>query len=330
MTAHHDAFLHEQSSLVSILTTPETRLVWSYLKDRLSPILYVFLLTLVSSGGELIRMALILALIGTKIPFAINNIPLWLLALSVLLLSIFLAFIDYIRKHLSYEIQKNFIESLRKDVLLSLLNRPMSFFTSQKGGEASYLLNGQVGRFSGLVPLFTDSVAAILQGAAVLVLCLLLSVKYTAIVFLLVVVIWSIVRIVQKRIRKLSVIVSDLSSKACSKVEESVYAIKLIKIYKKEQEEVRRNKLITDELAEKQVKLSDLRNIAGSVAGLGFLVILVSLAYLTNDPTFLAAYAVMILRLFPCVNKLIEARTGFATMYGHMVAVRVFLENKHV
>ena len=297
---------------------------------------YIFILTLVSSGMELGRMALVLTMIGVSFNFRIplfginlNVIPLYGVAISVLVVSIVLAYTDFVRKHYSYQVQKYFTESLRSDVLLTLLNKPMSFFTSQRGGEASYLINGQVGRFSGLVPLFTDSIAAILQGAAVLILCLLLSWKYTIFVSALVVIIWFITRCIQKRIRKLSVEVSDMSSQACSKVEESVYAIKLIKIYKKEQEELRRNKLITDELADRNVILSDMRNIASSVAALGFLGILVLLAYLTNDPIFLAAYAVLILRLFPCINKIIESRTGFATMYGHMVAVREFLENRN-
>jgi len=328
--AHLDALKRERAGPLSAWGTPERDLTWRYLRPHWRRLTVVVAMAFASSGLELVRMGLLLAFLGAtplRIAHWIPRIALETgpLLAAVVVVSVVAAGLDWWRRHVAAEVQRDFTESLRADVCLTMLHRPLDWFTANPAGQASYLLNGQVGRFSTLVPMASDGVAAVLQGAAVVALMLWISVPLTGMALIGSVALWLSLHPLQRRIRRLSVEVSVDSGKAAAKAEECAYAIKLIKSCRTEAFERDRYATLARALADKQVKLSDLRNAAGGITLTGFVGILAAAVWAAPNGTVLAGFGMLLLRLYPCLTKLIEARTGLATMSGHLVAVAEFM-----
>jgi len=137
--------------------TAERDLTWRYLRPHWRRLTAVVGMAFASSGMEMLRMGLILGFLGTFPirawpfgPWALPNQK--ILVVSVVVVSVVLAALDWWRRHVSAVVQRDFTESLRSDVCMTMLRRPLDWFTANPAGQASYLLNGQVGRFSTLVP----------------------------------------------------------------------------------------------------------------------------------------------------------------------------------
>ena len=263
--AHVKALSKERAGLWSAWSSDEGRLAWRYLRPHWQRMAAVIAMAFASSGLELVRMGLVLAFLGAAPLWVVGRLPALAALEGVLLGGIVVASIiaagwDWWRRHLANMIQRDFTESLRADVCLTMLHRPLDWFTANPAGQASYLLNGQVGRFSTLVPMASDGVAAILQGAAVVGLMLWVSVPLTVLALAGSFVLWLWLYPLQRRIRRLSVEVSVDSGKAAAKAEECAYAIKLIKSCRTEGYERDRYAVLARALADKQVRLSDLRN----------------------------------------------------------------------
>ena len=334
--AHIDALKREQSGPLSAWGTAERVLTWRYLRPHWRRLTGVMAMAFASSGLELIRMGLLLAFLGAAPTWILKGLPIasvrglpvvsfnWLL-LAVVFASIVAVGLDWWRRHVANVVQRDFTESLRADVCLAMLHRPLDWFTANPAGQASYLLNGQVGRFSALVPMASDGVASILQGAAVIGLMVWSSVPLTIVALMGSLALWVWLYPLQRRIRSLSVEVSVDSGKAAAKAEECAYAIKLIKSCRTEAFERDRYATLARGLAEKQVQLSDLRNAAGGITLIGFVGILAASVWAAPNGTVLAGFGVLLLRLYPCLTKLIEARTALATMSGHLAAVAEFM-----
>ena len=309
----------------------ERDLTWRYLRPHWRRLTAVVAMAFASSGAELVRMGLLLAFLGS-VPLRIAHwVPRFALETGPLLaglvvVSVAAAGLDWWCRHVAMVIQRDFTESLRADVCLTMLHRPLDWFTANPAGQASYLLNGQVGRFSTLVPMASDGVAAILQGLAVVGLMVWMSVPLTALALFGASALWMGLYPLQRRIRTLSVQVSVDSGKAAAKAEECAYAIKLIKSCRTEAYERDRYATLARSLAEKQVTLSDLRNAAGGVTLIGFVGMLAAAVWAAPTGTILAGFGILLLRLYPCLTKLIEARTALATMSGHLAAVAEFME----
>jgi len=330
--AHIDALKRERAGPLSAWGTPERDLTWRALRRQWHKLTWVMAMAFTSSGLELLRMGLLLAFLGSA-PFRIAQwIPRVALETGPLLtalvcVSVAAAGLDWWRRHVALLVQRDFTERLRADVCLAMLHRPLDWFTANPAGHASYLLNGQVGRFSTLVPMASDGVAAILQGLAVIALMLWMSVPLTVLALTGSAILWLSVHPLQRRIRTLSVEVSVESGKTAAKAEECAYAIKLIKSCRTEAFERDRYAVMARALAEKQVRLSDLRNAAGGITLIGFVGILVGAVWAAPNGTILAGFGVLLLRLYPCLTKLLEARTALATMSGHLAAVAEFLDS---
>src|SRR3990167_7569759 len=215
--AHIDALTREHAGPLSAWGTAERDLTWRYLRPHWRRLTAVVVMAFASSGLELARMGLVLAFLGAM-PLSVSH---WIprmaletgpLLAALVIVSLAAAGLDWWRRHVAAVVQLDFTESLRADVCLTMLHRPLDWFTANPAGQASYLLNGQVGRFSTLVPMASDGVAAILPGAAGGAPML-----------------WPCLHHLQRRIRRLSVDVSVDSGKAAAKAEECAYAIKLIK-----------------------------------------------------------------------------------------------------
>jgi len=328
--AHIDALTREHAGPLSAWGTAERDLTWRYLRPHWRRLTAVVVMAFASSGLELARMGLVLAFLGAM-PLSVSH---WIprmaletgpLLAALVIVSLAAAGLDWWRRHVAAVVQLDFTESLRADVCLTMLHRPLDWFTANPAGQASYLLNGQVGRFSTLVPMASDGVAAILQGAAVVALMLWTSVPLTVLALTGSVALWPCLHPLQRRIRRLSVDVSVDSGKAAAKAEECAYAIKLIKSCRTEGYERDRYAVLARALADKQVRLSDLRNAAGGVTLIGFVGILAASVWAAPNGTVLAGFGVLLLRLYPCLTKLIEARTALATMSGHLAAVAEFM-----
>ena len=328
--AHIDALTREHAGPLSAWGTAERDLTWRYLRPHWRRLTAVVVMAFASSGLELARMGLVLAFLGAM-PLSVSH---WIprmaletgpLLAALVIVSLAAAGLDWWRRHVAAVVQLDFTESLRADVCLTMLHRPLDWFTANPAGQASYLLNGQVGRFSTLVPMASDGVAAILQGAAVVALMLWTSVPLTVLALTGSVALWPCLHPLQRRIRRLSVDVSVDSGKAAAKAEECAYAIKLIKSCRTEGYERDRYAVLARALADKQVRLSDLRNAAGGGTLIGFVGILAASVWAAPNGTVLAGFGVLLLRLYPCLTKLIEARTALATMSGHLAAVAEFM-----
>ena len=305
-------------------------LTWRYLRPHWRRLTGVVVMAFASSGAELARMGLLLAFLGAaplRIAHWVPRIALETgpLLAGLVVVSVGAAGLDWWRRHVALQVQRDFTESLRADVCMAMLQRPLDWFTANPAGQASYLLNGQVGRFSTLVPMASDGVAAILQGTAVVGLMLWMSVPLTGLALASWAVLWLALHPLQRRIRVLSVQVSVDSGNAAAKAEECAYAIKLIKSCRTEAYERDRYATLARILAEKQVRLSDLRNAAGGVTLIGFVGILAAAVWAAPNGTVLAGFGILLLRLYPCLTKLIEARTALATMSGHLAAVAEFM-----
>src|SRR3990167_5456281 len=334
--AHIDALKRERSGPVSAWGTAECDLTWRYLRPHWRRLTGVVAMAFASSGVELIRMGLLLAFLGATPTWMLRGLPVvqfrglptvsmnWLLV-AIIIVSLTASGLDWWRRHVAAVVQRDFTESLRADVCMAMLRRPLDWFTANPAGQASYLLNGQGGRVSTLVPMASDGVAAILQGTAVVGLMLWMSVPLTVLALAGSFVLWLCLYPLQRRIRRLSVQVSVDSGKAAAKAEECAYAIKLIKSCRTEAFERDRYATLAQGLAEKQVRLSDLRNAAGGVTLTGFVGILAGAVWAAPSGTVLAGFGILLLRLYPCLTKLIEARTALATMSGHLAAVAEFM-----
>ena len=333
--AHIDALKRERAGPLFAWGTAERELTWRYLRPHWRRLTSIVVMAFASLWLELIRMGLLLAFLGAasiNLPFMIatlergpKQIGRGTLLTLLVVISLAAAGLDWWRRHVAAQVQRDFTESLRADVCLTMLHRPLDWFTANPAGQASYLLNGQVGRFSTLVPMASDGVAAILQGAAVVGLMLWVSVPLTVLALAGSFVLWLWLYPLQRRIRRLSVEVSVDSGKAAAKAEECAYAIKLIKSCRTEAFERDRYATLAQGLAEKQVRLSDLRNAAGGVTLTGFVGILAGAVWAAPSGTVLAGFGILLLRLYPCLTKLIEARTALATMSGHLAAVAEFM-----
>lgn len=332
--AHVAALAKERAGLWSAWTSDEGRLAWRYLRPHWQRLVSVVAMAFASSGLELIRMGFVLAFLGAAPAWLTAQLPNAFTHQGVLLGGIIVASLvaagwDWWRRHVALEVQRDFIEALRADVCLTMLHRPLDWFTANPAGQASYLLNGQVQRFGTLVPMASEAAAAILQGAAVVALMLWTSVPLTAIALSGSALLWAILRPLQHRIRALSVQASVDSGKAAEKAEECAYAIKLIKSCRTEEYERDRYATLARELAQKQVWLADLRNLASGLTMIGFVGILGAAVWAATNTTMLAAFGILLLRLYPCLSKMIEARTSLATMAGHMAAVAEFMTQDH-
>jgi len=306
--AHIDALKREQSGPLSAWGTAERVLTWRYLRPHWRRLTGVMAMAFASSGLELIRMGLLLAFLGAAPTWILKGLPIasvrglpvvsfnWLL-LAVVFASIVAVGLDWWRRHVANVVQRDFTESLRADVCLAMLHRPLDWFTANPAGQASYLLNGQVGRFSALVPMASDGVASILQGAAVIGLMVWSSVPLTIVALMGSLALWVWLYPLQRRIRSLSVEVSVDSGKAAAKAEECAYAIKLIKSCRTEAFERDRYATLARGLAEKQVQLSDLRNAAGGITLIGFVGILAASVWAAPNGTVLAGFGALLVDL---------------------------------
>jgi len=317
-----------------MLSSPVARLVWSYLSRHTRRLAGVVALSFASSGCEALKMGAVVAYIGVAsqrpiLPL-IGSLDATAAGLVLLGAAVAQAALDLSRRHIAAVVQRDFTEAVRSDVAAALLYRPLQWFTEHPAGEATYLLNGQVQRFSGLVPMATEAVATTLQAIVVLGLCVAVAWNLTAVVLIGAAGVWLVTLGVNRRIRALSVHASDLSTAAAIGIDESVYGIKLVKSCRTEDLERAKYLGISGRLADIQVRLSDGRNIVGTVVAISFLVMLVVLALMIRDLALLAAFSVLLLRLFPCLQRLLEARTALATMYGHLEAVERFLAARYV
>ena len=328
--AHVKALSKERAGLWSAWSSDEGRLAWRYLRPHWQRMAAVIAMAFASSGLELVRMGLVLAFLGAAPLWVVGRLPAMATLGGVLLGGIVVASIiaagwDWWRRHLANMIQRDFTESLRADVCLTMLHRPLDWFTANPAGQASYLLNGQVGRFSSLVPMASDGVAAVLQGLAVVALMAWMSVPLTVVTVVGCGLLWAALLPFNRRIRRLSVEVSVESGTVAAKAEECAYAIKLIKSCRTESYERDRYAALARALAEKQVRLSDLRNGTGGLTLIGFVGVLGATAWMAFGAVMLAGFGILLLRLYPCLTKLIEARTALATMAGHLAAVAEFM-----
>ena len=182
-----------------------------------------------------------------------------------------------------------------------------------------------MGVFGSLVARAWDGVAASRQGLVVVALMAWMSVPLTVVTVVGCGLLWAALLPFNRRIRRLSVEVSVDSGTVAAKAEECAYAIKLIKSCRTESYERDRYAVLAGALAEKQVRLSDLRNGTGGLTLIGFVGVLGATAWMAFGAVMLAGFGILLLRLYPCLTKLIEARTALATMAGHLAAVAEFM-----
>ena len=328
--AHVKALAKERAGLWAAWTSAEGRLAWSYLRPHWYRLSTLVVVAFTSSALEVLRMGFVLAFLGAAPFWVVGRLPAVasqqrFLLVAIIVVSAVAAGWDWWRRHVALDVQRDFIEALRADVCLTMLHRPLDWFTANPAGQASYLLNGQVQRFGSLVPMASEAAAAVLQGAAVVALMFWTSIPLTAMALSGSALLWVALRPLQRRIRALSVEVSVDSGRAAAKAEECAYAIKLIKSCRTEGYERDRYAVLARSLADKQVVLADLRNMAGGVTMIGFVGILGAAVWMAVSTAMLAGFGILLLRLYPCLSKLIEARTGLATMAGHLAAVAEFM-----
>ena len=160
-------------SVLDVIRDPASRPVFAALKPLRLPLSGVMALGLLSAVLEGARMASLLALLTaltSTVPITLPFIgPLGILpsVVLVLLLSIIRESLEWWRTHLAAECQRQLVDALRTKTLLGILFQPYPWFTETQSGEAAFLVNAQVARFSTFLPVLSTAVSA---GGTILVL----------------------------------------------------------------------------------------------------------------------------------------------------------------
>lgn len=316
-------------SVLAVLRDPASRPVFRLLAPMRTRLVLVTALSSASAVLEGLRMASLLALLTALTGSAPFLLP-WLgtvaplpALIGVLILSVIREGVEYARAHLSADCQRRFVDRVRERTLAGILAQPYSWFTETQSGEAAYLVNAQVSRFSAFLPVLSMAVSA---GGTVLMLGGLL--------------VWTDWRVAavcaggallmgvasvpcNRLLVRIGFQLAEASSAAAARVQDALRAIKLVKASRMEESECERCNRLAERVTALQVTATTTRQATGGIAnllGVGTILAAVSLPGAPVLGTILLA-----LRALPEWTRLRDAWTQLASNLGFIVQVTPFL-----
>ena len=227
--------------------------------------------------------------------------------------------------------QHSIIEGMRSTLYEHLLKLNIDSFTKIEAGtmHSIWMMMRHVGGFF----LIAINLSKNLVLGLVILILIFQFFKFSIIYFgLIIIILIFINQIFSNKIFKRSILVSDLNTKSMSKLEELIYAAKLIRLSQKEKVEQQNFDNLHQSIKDNNVSLALISNIAKSILQfLTTIIILLFVIYIDQTQisiTDIFAFGVLATRLAPVVSDLTKSINYFFEITGILQNLKSILSNK--